>query len=82
MFVMPFARGGELCQQIRRNQRLSEDDTRFYTAQLVQAIKHLHEKNVLYRDLKAENVLLGEDGYVLLTDFGLSKQLADKTEVT
>lgn len=37
---------------------------------------------MLYRDLKAENVLLGDDGYVQLTDFGLSKQFADKAEAT
>ena len=53
--------------------RFSEEQARFFIAQIVLAIGHLHKKNILYRDLKPENVLFNEDGYLLLADFGLAK---------
>lgn len=46
---------------------------RFFVAELVCAIEHLHSHDVVYRDLKPENVLLDEAGHIRLTDFGLSK---------
>jgi serine/threonine protein kinase len=51
----------------------SEDVARFYLAELLLAIEHLHGLGIVYRDLKPENCLLDGEGHVRLTDFGLSK---------
>lgn len=52
----------------------TEEDVKFYLAELALALKHLHCLGIIYRDLKPENVLLDSDGHIALTDFGLSKQ--------
>lgn len=50
-------------------------------AELILALEHLHSKNILYRDMKPENILLDGDGHIKLADFGLSKDnVADKTK--
>jgi len=72
--VMDYCPGGEIFFHIQRVERFNEDAARFYAAQLVMAISHLHENNIIYRDLKPENVLIDRDGYIKVTDFGLSKQ--------
>ena len=71
--VTDFCRGGELFFHLKRMRRFAEPVARFYAAELILALEHLHEHGVVYRDLKPENVLLDDGGHVQLTDFGLSK---------
>lgn len=71
-FVLDYCNGGELFNLLQKRKRLNEEETRFYAAQLVLAIEHLHDHGVIYRDLKPENVLIDSDGYLKITDFGLS----------
>ena len=73
-FVLDYCAGGELFFHLGREGRFEEDRARFYAAQIVLALEHLHSLNVIYRDLKPENVLLDHHGNVRLTDFGLSKE--------
>lgn len=51
----------------------TEEDVKFYLAELALALHHLHSLGIIYRDLKPENILLDSDGHIALTDFGLSK---------
>ncbi|KAJ3286824.1 RAC-alpha serine/threonine-protein kinase [Borealophlyctis nickersoniae] len=72
--VMEYVNGGELYFHVSNFGRFSEERVRFYGAELLLALEYLHEKDVVYRDLKLENILLAKDGHVKITDFGLSKQ--------
>lgn len=56
----------------------TEEDAKFYLAELALALNHLHTLGIIYRDLKPENILLDADGHIALTDFGLCKLPLDK----
>ncbi|CAG8433432.1 1776_t:CDS:10 [Diversispora eburnea] len=59
--------------------RFTNDMTRFYTAEIVLAIEYLHSKDIIYRDLKPENLLLDSRGHIKITDFGFAKKIEDRT---
>ena len=71
--MLDFLNGGELFFHLHKDRRFSEERTRFYAAQLVLALDHLHKNGIIYRDLKPENVILDSQGNLKITDFGLSK---------
>lgn len=72
-FVTEFMKGGELTGYLKKAGTFPESQAKFYTACVVLALAHLHNKNFVYRDLKLENLLLDDKGYVKVTDFGLAK---------
>jgi len=72
--VLEYCPGGELFFHLSRAGRFSENKTRFYIAETSSAIAYLHKMNVIYRDLKPENLLIDAEGHGKLTDFGLSKE--------
>lgn len=77
--LQSYVPGGELFTHLRRARRFTPDVTRFYLATIVLALKYLHSFNIIYRDLKPENLLLDSRGYLRLTDFGFAKIVDDRT---
>ncbi|KAG8448757.1 hypothetical protein GDO86_015718 [Hymenochirus boettgeri] len=73
-FVMEYANGGELFFHLSRERVFTEDRARFYGAEIVSALEYLHSRNVVYRDIKLENLMLDKDGHIKITDFGLCKE--------
>ncbi|XP_016978069.1 ribosomal protein S6 kinase 2 beta [Drosophila rhopaloa] len=75
--ILDFLRGGDLFTRLSKEVMFTEEDVKFYLAELALAMNHLHTLGIIYRDLKPENILLDEHGHIALTDFGLSKQPLD-----
>eukprot|EP00541_Cyclophora_tenuis_P019054 CAMPEP_0116579464 /NCGR_PEP_ID=MMETSP0397-20121206/22265_1 /TAXON_ID=216820 /ORGANISM="Cyclophora tenuis, Strain ECT3854" /LENGTH=275 /DNA_ID=CAMNT_0004108945 /DNA_START=101 /DNA_END=928 /DNA_ORIENTATION=+ len=73
-FVLDYCAGGELFFHLGRLGKFPEYQSRFYAAEIILAISYVHSLDIIYRDLKPENVLLDARGHVRLTDFGLSKE--------
>ncbi len=73
--ITEFMQGGELFFHLHKEKRFTNDKAKFYIMEIILAIEYLHNKNMVYRDLKPENVLISDTGHVKLTDFGLSKIL-------
>ena len=58
--------------------RFTDDTARFYTSEILLAFAHLHSANVVYRDLKPENLLITRTGHIKITDFGFAKIVTDR----
>ena len=77
--LMEFVPGGEIFSHLRRAGRFSNEAGKFYAASIVLAIQTLHQKDIVYRDLKPENLLLDGKGFLKITDFGFAKIITDRT---
>lgn len=80
-FAMKFKQGGEIYHHLRKAARFPESTAKFYASQIITGLAQLHSLNIMYRDMKPENVLLDEKGNACLADFGISKIL-DPRETT
>lgn len=81
-FVLDFAEYGELLSIISKFGSLLEPVLKFYSLQIIDAVKFIHLKGVIHRDLKPENILVGYDFNLKITDFGAAKLLGDSDEST
>jgi len=77
--VLEFVQGGELFTYLRNLGKLENNEAVFFAAQVVSMFEYLHSKNIVYRDLKPENLLIAADGYLKLTDFGFAKYIEGRT---
>ncbi|XP_023730191.1 serine/threonine-protein kinase AtPK1/AtPK6 [Lactuca sativa] len=77
--ILDFINGGHLFFHLYRQGIFSEDQARVYTAEIVSAVSHLHQNGIVHRDLKPENILMDADGHVMLTDFGLAKEIDESS---
>ncbi|KAH7300389.1 hypothetical protein KP509_24G059900 [Ceratopteris richardii] len=77
LLLLDFCSGGDLnvLRQRQPEKRFSETAARFYAAEVVLALEHMHKLGIVYRDLKPENILLQGTGHIMLTDFDLSLRL-------
>jgi len=73
-FIMKFINGGQLFYHLRNEFVFSEDKAKFYIAELILAVEHLHKHHIIHRDLKPENILVSSAGHIVLTDFGFAKE--------
>jgi serum/glucocorticoid-regulated kinase 2 len=81
VFVLPFYQGGDLFNLLLKNGKFDETTTAFYAAQIANMISFLHSKNIAYRDLKLENLMINENGYLTLIDFGSCKIIEEQNEL-
>ena len=77
--ILEFVSGGELFTYLRSVGALESDHACIYAAQVTLMFEYLHSKSVIYRDLKPENLLIAEDGFLKLTDFGFAKVVEGRT---
>ena len=69
--VLEYVHGGELFSHLRREGRFPDDTSRYYAAEIVLAFAYMHSMNIVYRDLKPENLLISTSGHMKITGEGV-----------
>ena len=70
---MEFLPGGDLMNLLIKKDILTEDEARFYIAELILSIESIHKLDCIHRDIKPDNILIDKTGHIKLSDFGLAK---------
>jgi len=71
-----------MTKAIEKERRFNEDRARIYMAEILLAIEYLHKRDIIFRDLKPDNIVFDEEGHAMLTDFGLSKEGISQDSLT
>ena len=72
--ILEYCSNGDLAKHLLFEKRFSEERAKFYICEVLLALENLHQRDIIFRDLKPDNVVLDEEGHCKLTDFGLSKE--------
>lgn len=75
--LLEYIPGGELFSHLRRQGKFDLPQYLFYTVEVICALQHIHALNIVYRDIKPENILIHSNGHIILSDFGFSKIIDD-----
>ena len=71
--VMEFLPGGDFMNLLIEKDKLTEEEAKFYTAELILAVESIHKLDCIHRDIKPDNILIDKTGHIKLSDFGLAK---------
>ena len=71
--IMEYLPGGDFMNLLIKKDILTEDEARFYTAELILAVENIHKLDCIHRDIKPDNILIDKFGHIKLSDFGLAK---------
>ena len=80
--ILEYCPGGDLSKHLSIEKKFDEKRAKFYLCEVLLALENLHKRNIIFRDLKPDNVVLDEEGHCKLTDFGLSKEGIDNNQYT
>ena len=80
--ILEYCPGGDLSKHLSIEKRFKEERAKFYLCEILLALENLHKRNIIFRDLKLDNVVLDDEGHCKLTDFGLSKEGIDSEQNT
>jgi len=75
--VMEFLPGGDFMNLLIKKDKLTEEEAKFYTAEIILAVESIHKLDCIHRDIKPDNILIDKNGHIKLSDFGLAK-VSDK----
>lgn len=71
-FILDLMNGGDLLYHLSQHGVFNESDMRFYAAEVILGLEHMHQRYIVYRDLKPANILLDENGHIRISDLGLA----------
>mmetsp|Transcript_18123 Transcript_18123/g.2956 ORF Transcript_18123/g.2956 Transcript_18123/m.2956 type:complete len:189 (+) Transcript_18123:243-809(+) len=72
--ILDYCSGGDLGKVLKKYKKFTEQRAKYYLCEILLALEELHRRNIIFRDLKPDNIVLDSRGHALLTDFGLSKE--------